>query len=51
LEASICAETGMYLVEPVVVPDEKARYGICPGQVVFVRCGKAGCQYCAQKAS
>src|SRR5262249_17432085 len=51
LDASIAAETGMYLVEPVVVPDDRARYGTGPGQVLFVSCGKAVRQYSLQNAS
>ena len=33
LDASISRETGMYLVVPLVVPDDRAKYGIRPGQV------------------
>src|SRR3712207_7418420 len=36
LDASIARDTGMYLVPPVVVPDESARYGTGPGQVTSV---------------
>src|SRR6516162_3701324 len=51
LDASIAAETGMYFVEPVVVPDDRAKYGTGPGQVLSVRCGTDGRQYSAQNAS
>jgi hypothetical protein len=44
LEATMARDTGMYLVLPLVVPDDRAKYGMRPGQVTSSRRGKAGCQ-------
>src|SRR5262245_2112751 len=50
-EASISLDTGMYLVVPLVVPEESAKYGIRVGQVTLSKIGNSPRQYSSQKAS
>ncbi len=39
LDATISRDTGTYFVVPLVVPEERAKYGMRPGQVTSRRTG------------
>ena len=43
--------TGMYFVRPALVPEDRARNGMRPGQLTPASRGNAGCQDSRQKSS
>ena len=44
LDRRIASLTGTYLEVPLVVPEDRAKYGMRPGQDTSCSTGKAGCQ-------